>query len=97
MINPISYDRSATVITGQLLRAARGLLGVTAQEVANGAGVGVATIRRAETTDGPVRATMSNIDRVVTYFAGHGVIFIPEDDHGAGVRWAKPARPALRR
>ncbi len=52
--------------------------------------VGVATIKRAEGLDGPVRMTAPNIDAVRRAFGDAGVEFIPENGGGAGVRMREP-------
>lgn len=49
------------------IRAARALLKLSAGELATAASVGVATIRRAEATDGPPSMTMANTLAVRRY------------------------------
>ncbi len=75
-----------TKLTGRQIRAGRGLLGWTAQDLANASKVGVATIRRAETDNGPVRMIPANADALVRTLEAAGVEFIPENGGGAGVR-----------
>ena len=77
-------------LTGRQIRAGRGLLGWTAQELARASRVGVATIRRAETEDGPVRMIAANADALVRTLALHGVELLPENGGGAGVRMKAP-------
>jgi hypothetical protein len=48
--------------------------------------LGVATIRRAEATDGPLQMTVSNLAAVRRTLEAAGVEFIFEDDGALGVR-----------
>ncbi|WP_226627934.1 transcriptional regulator [Alloyangia pacifica] len=78
-----------TIIPEQI-RAARAMLKITAQELADAARIGVATVRRAELAAGE-----SNHSKLVDFalrqaLEGMGVDFIPEtDDFGPGVRLRK--------
>jgi transcriptional regulator with XRE-family HTH domain len=80
------------VITGAQLRAARGLLNLSVSELAERTGLALNTIRRAEGTNGPPPITGANIKLLTSSFEGAGVIFIPPDDLGPGVR-LKDAEP----
>ena len=77
-------------ITGRQIRAGRGLLGWTAQALADASRVGVATIRRAEAEDGPARMILANADALVRTLQAHGVELLPENGGGAGVRMKEP-------
>jgi len=77
-------------LTGRQIRAARGLLGWTAVDLAETSKVGVATIRRAEAEDGAVRMIPANADALVRCIEAQGVVFISENGGGAGVRMGKP-------
>jgi transcriptional regulator with XRE-family HTH domain len=68
------------------LRAARGLLGWSQNESAEAARVGLSTIRRMETSDGPLRGTAENVWKVQKALEDAGVIFIDADEDGPGVR-----------
>lgn len=74
------------MLTGRQLRAARALLNWSAQDLAERSQVGVATVRRSETDDGPVRMTAPNMAAVMRALEAAGVEFIPENGGGAGVR-----------
>lgn len=63
------------MITGAIIRAARGLLRWSADELAARAKLGVATVRRAEQTDGPPAITGANCHAIQTAFAEAGVEF----------------------
>lgn len=79
-----------SVITGAQLRAARALVKWRAEDLANHAKVGVATVRRAEGADGPVKMTAANEAAIRYALERAGVIFIDEDQQGPGVRISKP-------
>lgn len=77
------------MITGGQMRAARGLLRWSAQDLADKARLGVATVRRAEGFDGEPSITTANADAVQRALEVAGVEFIPENGGGAGVRLRK--------
>lgn len=74
------------------MRAARALLRWRAQDLADKAGVGLATIQRAEKDDGPVQMNRSTAEAIRRSLDEAGIEFIPENGGGAGVRLK--ARPA---
>jgi predicted transcriptional regulator len=72
------------------IRAARGLLGWRQEDLSKAAGVGTATIRRIEKSDGPIAGYVSTIVRIQSAFEDAGVLFIDGDDTaGIGLRLAK--------
>jgi transcriptional regulator with XRE-family HTH domain len=77
-------------LTGEQIRAARAILRITAQQLAEAAKVGVATVRRAEAEDGPISATAANSAAIRAALELLGVQFIAENGGGPGVRLAKP-------
>lgn len=71
------------------LRAARSLLGWSQELLAKRADVGVATIRRMEAQDGPIRGISETIWRLQSCLEKAGVVFVAADDTmGPGVRLA---------
>ena len=86
-INILSSDLE--MITGGQLRAARALLGISAEALAKLATLGVATVRRAEQQNGPVSMTASNCRRLIETLHNEGVEIIPENGGGEGVRRRK--------
>jgi transcriptional regulator with XRE-family HTH domain len=76
-------------ITGAQLRAARSLIRWRAEDLALRSGVGVATIRRAELSDGEVGMTLPNATAVQRALETAGVIFVAENGEGPGVRLRK--------
>ncbi len=88
------------------MRAARALLRWRAQDLADKASVGIATIQRAEKEDGPGQMIPSTAAAIRAALEAAGVEFIAENGGGAGVRMRKregttahatpPAHPELR-
>ncbi len=76
-------------MTGAQMRAARALLRWRAQDLADKAHVGIATIQRAEKEDGPVAMIPSTSEAIRRALETAGVEFIPENGGGVGVRLRK--------
>lgn len=75
------------------LRAARALLGWTQDQLADQAGVGIATIRRLEAQTGPIRAISDTLWRLQSALEQAGVVFLGEDGaQGPGVRLLRPPK-----
>ncbi|WP_110747533.1 helix-turn-helix transcriptional regulator [Phyllobacterium leguminum] len=77
-------------ITGAQIRAARALVRWTAENLADAAGVGLSTIRRAEAEDGLPSITAANLKLIMITLEGAGIEFIPENGGGPGVRLRAP-------
>ena len=73
-------------ITIEQVKAARALLKWTAANLASKANVGAATVRRYESGQGVRDAAKNAIFKAIQTA---GVVFIPENGGGAGVRLAK--------
>ena len=73
-------------ITGAQMRAARALVRWRAEDLAAASKVGIATIRRAEGTDGPLAMTPANQAAIRAALEAAGVLFIAQNGGGAGVR-----------
>lgn len=71
------------------IKAARALLGLTQNDLATATGLSVQTIKRMETA-GTLRSTVSNVLAIQNALENAGVVFIPENGGGTGVRLAKP-------
>ena len=87
MINSKSHD--VTEITGAQIRAARALLRWSAKELAKAAGIGVATVSRAEVEDGSTSLTSANLTAIRRACETAGIEFIDENGGGVGVRFKK--------
>ena len=73
------------ISTGQV-RAARALLRWTAEDLANAAEVGVATIRRMEVLDGIPAGNVKTLVAIQQALEDAGIEFIGSPDDGPGVR-----------
>jgi len=79
-------------MTTAQLRAARALLRMPADKLAELSGVSLVTIRRAEAQDGPIRMMPANLGAIRRALEASGVKFIPESGgSGPGVRLRTPA------
>ncbi len=79
------------MITAAQMRAARALLGMDQQTLANAAGVSLPTIQRMEGSEGNVRGVVDTLTKVVEAFDRAGVELIgensPSQGSGRGVRF----------
>src|SRR5437016_9619620 len=73
-------------ITGGQMRAARALVRWSAEDLAREAMLGVATVRRAEASDGPVQMTAANAAAVTRALESAGIEFTNGDAPAAGFR-----------
>ena len=88
MIKMNSGDKK-DIVTGAQIRAARALLGWSGDQLSTAAGLGRATIARAELSDGPISMIPANAKTVRETLEAAGVIFIDENGQGPGVRLRK--------
>jgi ribosome-binding protein aMBF1 (putative translation factor) len=79
------------------IRAARSLIRWSAEDLAGKASLSVATIRRAEVTDGETSMTAANDIAVRRALEAAGVEFIDENGGGPGVRLRKSAKEKPRK
>ena len=82
-------DRRAS-ISGAQIRAARAILNLSAQDLAEATQLSRGTIQRAELETANV--TASNTARMVEVLEKLGVIFIPSNGDGPGVRLKRPKK-----
>ena len=84
------------MITGTQLRAARALLGIDQQKLADIARVSLPTIQRMETSQGNVRGVVDTLTKVVEALNRAGLELIADnarsDGRGRGVRLREPAQ-----
>ena len=79
------------MINSRQIRAARALIGVGQLELAETAGVGIATVRRIESSGDEPSGTVQTIARIQSALEKSGIIFIDQDeDKGPGVRLKNP-------
>jgi transcriptional regulator with XRE-family HTH domain len=79
-------------LTSSQIRAARGLLRWSAEELARASALGLATIRRAEGAEKATSLTAANDLAIRRAFEAAGVEFIDENGGGPGVRLRKHQR-----
>ena len=77
------------MITSGQIKAARALLGITAANLAELAGVGFTTIIRMESSDGIPSGQVKTLNAVQIALESAGVEFIGSPESGAGVRFKK--------
>ena len=75
------------MITSSQIKAARGLIGWTARELAEKAGIGFSTLIRLESVDGVPSSHVKTLEAIKRAFEGAGLEFIGTPEAGAGVRW----------
>ncbi|MEQ8327929.1 MAG: helix-turn-helix transcriptional regulator [Parvibaculum sp.] len=74
------------------IRAARGLLDWSREELAAAAGLGLSTVQRMEKGDGPARGHAGNVWSLQAALEAAGVVLLPADETaGPGVRLKLPS------
>ena len=68
------------MISARQIRAARALLGISQPELAERAGVGVATIRRIEAAEDRITGNARTLDRIQTALQDAGIQFVYAGD-----------------
>jgi transcriptional regulator with XRE-family HTH domain len=81
------------------IKAARALLGITQQQLAEDSAVSVQTIKRLEARDGPIGGRDWVVQNLTLTLEACGIEFIEEPDGAVGVvyRKPKPKRGVFRR
>jgi predicted transcriptional regulator len=74
------------MLSGCQIRAARALLGISSRELAEISGVGWATIRRFELTNGIPDGRNSTFQSLRGAFESSGIEFLGDPEHSPGVR-----------
>jgi transcriptional regulator with XRE-family HTH domain len=77
-------------LTSAQIRAGRALIRWSAEDLARASTISVATIRRAELTEGQTSLTAANDLAIRHALQAAGVEFIAENGGGAGVRLHEP-------
>lgn len=80
----------ATDVTGGQIRAARGALNWSVQELANRTGIGTATIVRYEMVEGVPKSRKQNLLVIREAFESAGIEFIGFPGEGPGIRIHRP-------
>src|SRR5436305_5046367 len=90
-------NKARKPLTSAQMRAARGLIRWSAEDLARETALSVTTIRRAELTEEETSMTAANDLAVRHALEAAGVIFIDEDDEGPGVRLRKSSKDKSRK
>jgi predicted transcriptional regulator len=78
------------MVASHQIRAGRVMIGMGQKELADAAGIAVATLRRMESDDvGPERSSFAAVEKVCGILRAAGIIFIAANGEGAGVRLRK--------
>ena len=86
----MSPDTKDIVTAGQM-RAARALIGLSGERLAELSGVSLVAIRRAEGSRGLSGMMRANAEAIRRTLEAAGVEFIPENGGGPGVRMREPS------
>lgn len=76
-------------LTAQQIKAARGALGWSVQDLADRTGVGTATISRYELANAVPRSRKDNLEKIRTAFEAAGIEFIGSSEDRPGIRIGK--------
>jgi len=74
-----------SMLTSHQLRAARALLGWSARDLSERAGVNITTVQRMESREGQVRGNIATLEKITRVLETSGIEFLAEDD-SQGVR-----------
>jgi hypothetical protein len=86
------------MISGGQIRAARMLLGITAQQLAVEAEVDWSTVQRFESTEGIPRSRSGTLSRIKETLEARGIVFIGDPVSSPGVQLQRPSqRPSKHR
>jgi len=86
------HAAAARAITPGALRAARAMLGMSAEQLADASGVSRSTVRRIEDDQGGVRSRATSVAPILAYLRAQGLVLITTAQTVIGV--AEPAAPA---
>ena len=75
------------MITGDLIRAGRALLGWSSKTLAARAHVGTATVLRIERGHHAARGQCQTIEKIETALREAGIHFVDDDSHGPGLHY----------
>ncbi|MCL2716406.1 MAG: transcriptional regulator [Alphaproteobacteria bacterium] len=76
-------------LTSEQVRAARALLRWEQRHLAEASGVSLPTVKRLETQPGPLAAQERTISAIAAALESAGVLILPENGEGRGVRLRK--------
>jgi transcriptional regulator with XRE-family HTH domain len=71
------------------VKAARALLGWSQEDLARASGISLPTVKRLEAVDGLIGGRANTATQIVDALRAAGVLFLEENNEGAGVRLQK--------
>ena len=84
--------QTSTSISIDQIRAARAMLRMSAEALAEESGISIATIKKLETKNSQITPRASTIDRLITVLESQGIEFLGTADDSPGVRLHRRAR-----
>ena len=90
MSTKLVHNEPTVKITGAQIRAARGLLGISAAALAQGAGVTWKTVQRFESHEGIPPSRSGTLGKVQQYLKARGIEFLGDPVASPGVRLHRP-------
>lgn len=81
------------VLTAQQIKAARGALGWSVQDLADRTGVGTATISRYELADAVPKSRKDNLEKIRSAFEAAGIEFVGSPEDRPGIRIGMSPKP----
>jgi len=72
--------------TAEQLRAARAIVRLTQEQVAEGAGISEPSVKRLEAMTGRLKIRLATLEQLQDFYEGQGLTFIDENGGGPGVR-----------
>lgn len=85
-MSDFSSQKDYAQVSGEQIRAARALLGMSSKDLSDASGVGWATIRRFEQLEGIPKTRSGTLDRLIATFGSLGIEFIGDPIDSPGVR-----------
>ena len=76
-------------LTGAQIRGARAMAQMTLKALAQATLLDERTIRRAESSEGPLRMTAANQARLIEAFSAAGITLLDSTSDGPGLRWKR--------
>lgn len=80
---------SIPLVSIRQIKAARALVGMSQADLAAASGVSLPTIKRLESQEGEIGGRQTTAEALVKALEAAGVVFVPENGGGAGVRLRK--------
>lgn len=81
---------SIPLVSIRQVKAARALVGMSQDDLAKASGVSLPTIKRLESQEGEMGGRPATVSALVSALQAAGVMFLPADGNGPGVRLSKP-------